>query len=361
MSVYKRKRKDGSSEETYSYDFVRQGVRYTGSTEETSLRAAERFVKDLKRRIRDAPRQRDFMTMEAACVRFWEEVGQYHAGAETTLTDLGRLRDRLGGSKDISQIDGRDVAKLVAKRRGDGVAPGTVNRGTTKLLRHLLSRARDVWQIDVQRIEWGRHLLKEPQERVRELSEAEEAALLAEIRDDLRPLISFAILTGCRRQECLDLEWRHIDWHNRAFRVTGKGDKSRTIPMTQTVRDLLWPLPRAHDRVFTYVVQRGRDAGQRKPVEKEGLKSHFARAVDRAEIIDLRFHDLRHTAATRLLRSCRDIKTVQRLLGHEDINTTTKYAHVTDNDLRNALESVGPAQSPRAFDQAANVIEDSRG
>lgn len=350
MSVYRRKSK-GARAETYSYDFVRNGVRHTGSTEETSLRAAKRYVADLKKRIRDAPQQRDYMTMDAACARFWDEVGQYHAGAETTLTDLERLCARLGRSTDISQIDTSDVARIVARRRGEGVAAGTVNRGTTKLLRHLLSRASIAWRVPVQNIQWARHMLKEPQERVRELSADEETVLMQAIRPDLRPIVEFALLTGCRRQECLNLEWRHIDWRNRSFRVTGKGDKTRSIPMAQAVHDLLRTLPRAHERVFTYKIQRGRHAGERKPIQAEGLKTHFAGALARSGVVDFRFHDLRHTAATRLLRATGNLRLVQRLLGHEDIATTTKYAHVTDDDLRQGLETSTPAKSPRASDQ----------
>ncbi|TIN66413.1 MAG: site-specific integrase, partial [Mesorhizobium sp.] len=57
------------------------------------------------------------------------------------------------------------------------------------------------------------------------------------------------------------------------------------------------------------------------------------------------FHDTRHTAATRVLRKS-NLKVVQQLLGHEDIKTTTKYAHAMMDDVLNALEAASPTKSP---------------
>ncbi len=65
--------------------------------------------------------------------------------------------------------------------------------------------------------------------------------------------VTFAILTGCRRMEILGLEWSRVDFFNRRFAVTGKGNKTRTIPMSQEVFDLLWRQKDFHPvKVFTY-------------------------------------------------------------------------------------------------------------
>ncbi|MDG2571043.1 tyrosine-type recombinase/integrase, partial [Vibrio parahaemolyticus] len=69
-----------------------------------------------------------------------------------------------------------------------------------------------------------------------------------------------------------------------------------------------------------------------------------ALAKEETGVTDFRFHDNRHTAATRLLRSSGNLKLVQKLLRHEDIATTTKYAHVTDEDLRLAMETAAESQ-----------------
>lgn len=80
--------------------------------------------------------------------------------------------------------------------------------------------------------------------------------------------------------------------------------------------------------------------GSRVAIEREALKIMFRRAIKRAEIVGFRFHDLRHTAATRLMRACGDIKQAQALLGHSTIATTARYAHSGRGDMRSALRQV---------------------
>lgn len=75
---------------------------------------------------------------------------------------------------------------------------------------------------------------------------------------------------------------------------------------------------------------------------ESGLKSEMRRAVPRAGVENFRFHDTRHTAATRVLRKSK-MRVAQILLGHKDIKTTTKYAHALAEDVRAALEAASPA------------------
>lgn len=345
MPIFKR---PGS--ETYSYDFRLKGVRYSGNTGCSNKREAERFEEEQRKRAKTSIADGNKpMTMEIAVLRYWEEVGKHHVNSDTTLRTIAWLESELGKRKLVSEIRSNDIARLIAKRRlpdanGKSPSPATVNRSVTQPMRAILTRAAETWDQIVQKIDWSKHMLKEPQERVRELKETEETVLFATLRNDYHHIVKFALLTGCRMQECLDLEWRNIDWRNMEMRVTGKGSKTRTIPMTKAVYALLWTYPRAADRVFTYLVQRADKGprGKRLPIEREGLKSIFERAVDKAEIEDFSFHDLRHTCATRLLRRRGNIRLVKDLLGHEDINTTLKYAHVTKEDLRAAMEDERP-------------------
>lgn len=347
MPIFKRPGAD-----TYSYDFRLKGIRYSGNTGCTNKREAERFEEEERRKAKasivDGKKP---MTMAIAVFKYWEEVGQHHVNSETTLRTLAWLEAQIGKSKLISEIKAADIARLIAKRRlpaadGKSPSPATVNRSVTQPMRAILSRAGDTWDQQVQKIDWSKHLLKEPQERVRELKDTEEEKLFAALRNDYHHIARFALLTGCRMQECLDLEWRHIDWRNMQMRVTGKGSKTRTIPMSNAVYNLLWTYPRADERVFTYLVQRADHAprGKRLPIEREGLKSIFERAVKKAGVEDFSFHDLRHTCATRLLRKKGNMRLVKELLGHEDMNTTMKYAHVTTDDLRNAMDETTPAE-----------------
>lgn len=366
MSVYKRPGKD-----TYSYDFILRGRRFSGDTGATTKREAER-IEESKRKVAqsqvaaEASFFADTMTFEVAASRWWLEVGQHHKNSDTTLVVLDWLKTHIGAKTQLEKVTDSIVAGLVARRRGervkrklktgkfsegDFVSPSTVNRTCTQPLREIVNRARKVWKVKVADIDFSKHILKEPQERVREANENEEAAILAELGEGYDKAVKFAFLSGCRRMEIVGLEWSRVDFFTRQFTVIGKGDKARTIPMSDAIYDLLWGEKDHHpEKVFTYVAQKTRKAeglvrGTRYPVTESGLKSAMRRAVPKAGVDNFRFHDTRHTAATRVLRKS-NLRVAQILLGHSDVKTTTKYAHALNEDIRAALNAASPTQIP---------------
>lgn len=349
MSVYKRR-----CSETYSYDFEFQGTRYTGNTREPTRRKAEQFVADFRKSLKATGANTSKpLTFGATWSLYWEQVGKFHRNAVDTARSLEWLEKQIGKGTMIATISDAVVARLVAKRRGEGVSPATVNREVNERLRGILKRAGDVWGQTVQKIQWKTHFLKEAQERIREASASEESTLMAKVRGDYAPALRFALLTGCRRAEIVALEWRTVDFINRAITVIGKGDKTRSIPMTNALRSLLLPLlDHKSVSVFTYMCRRPREGqvkGSRYPITKEGFKSEWRRTKLRAEklgVTDFKFHDTRHTAATRLVRATGNLKLAQKMLGHSDLATTSRYAHVTDADLRAGMEAATPAQNP---------------
>lgn len=302
------------------------------------------------------------MTFEVASSRWWEEIGKHAKDTATVLRNLEWLKARIGAKTDLRDITNAVVATLVATRRGEKtrnrtkptlVSPATVNRTCTQPLREIINRAAKVWGVEVGKVDFGKHMLKEPKERVREASRDEEGAILSQLGRGYDVAVEFALLSGCRRMEILGLEWPHVDFFSRRFRVTGKGGKERNIPMSDAIYNLLWSQKDFHPmKVFTYSAARTRKKeglirGQRYPLTEEGLKSAMRRAVPKAGVQNFHFHDTRHTAATRVLRAS-NLKVVQRLLGHSDIATTAKYAHAMDDDVRAALSSATsrPTENP---------------
>lgn len=369
MSVYKRKGYD-----TYRYDFEVGNQRFVGDTGETEKRKAEAF----QRRERDKVKARFAaaknkysanMTFGSACVRYWEEVGEHHKNSMTTLTNLEWLQDQIGKKTLVSDISDNKVAFIVSRRRQDTrkvgndktlprkVGNATVNRTCTEPLRKVLRRAELVWGCSVQRIDWRTHMLPEGKELVREASQDEEALVMDQLDRGYEDAVLFAVLTGCRRGEIISLRWQKVDFFNRAFTVTGKGDRERVLPMSAAVFDLLWSI-RGHDPdyVFTYVAARTRKMvhekkksaivrGVRYPMTDAGLRTAMRRAVIGSGIAHLRFHDLRHTAATRILRGT-NLRVVQKILGHSSSQTTERYAHAQLEDMRAAMDAAGPAKIP---------------
>lgn len=364
MSVYKPK-----NSPFYHFDFWVRGHRFYGSTDETERRRAETVeAAERRKAVSLSATNKGGMTFDQAAARYWEEVGQHKTGAEEIDRNLERLVVMVGPGTLIANIDDNLLAKLISNRRmavrwgrkGDGAKPvsaATVNRQITQLLRPILIRARKIWKIQLpDEPDWSEHLLAEPKERVRELKTDEEARLEKVERGDYRLPRQFAQITGLRLREVVGLTWGQIDFGERVINVVGKGDRPHTIPLTTQLRELLHPLRGNHpEMVFTFVAERTRTCGKtgqkfikgvRYPITYWGMTTRRKRDFAKAEIKDFRFHDLRHTAATRIVRATGNLKVAKELLGHSDIRTTAKYAHAMLDDVREAMNQVA-ADEPR--------------
>lgn len=353
----------------FHYDFQIKGRRFHGSTDSRSEREAVRILRAKREEARlevsrleqvgagkDAP-----MTIAAACGRYHTEIGQYHTEAKTTWRNLRRLVEHFGPGKRLMDVTDSELAELVALRRGEGLAPASVNRHTTEVLRKVMLRAENEWgQSLPKKVKWRKHILPEPRERIREASEDEEREIFEAIRPDYHPLVEFAFAAGVRLREAVELRWPMVDWGAGVIRLVVKGKKVHTIPISTTIRLILWPLQGHHETApFTYVCIRGRRGsdprtkGLRYPITREGLKTMWRRSKAKHSVEDFRFHDIRHTTATRLLRETGNLKLVQRLLGHESITTTMKYAHATTDDLRAGMDRVGKSRTKSRTGQKA--------
>jgi integrase len=128
------------------------------------------------------------------------------------------------------------------------------------------------------------------------------------------------------------------------IRRSGKGGKLVTLPITPTIREILWPLRGQHpEHVFSYVAvrtHRGWVKGRRYPITLAGLRAHWHRLRKAAGVVGFRFHDFRHDLATKALRETGNLKLVQRMLNHADIRHTLRYAHVLDEEVAEGLERV---------------------
>ncbi len=365
MSVYKP---HGSP--FYHFDFQMRGRRFHGSTKSRSRREAETVERGecerAKELLKVASGGAEALTFDVVAGRYWTEVGKHHADAAGTWRDLERLIGYFGKDKRPIDITNDDVAKLVAWRRGHRIggrlkdkegrevpfiSPATVNRSTTQVLRKLFTRAKQNWGKHFhQEPNWRQHLLKEPEERVRELRSDEAKRIEDAMRADYESFFDFARASGLRLRECL-LRWSEVDWGTGQIRKLGKGERTVTVPITPSIKRILWPLRGQHEvMVFTYVAARtlnGRVKGKRYPITFNGVKTQWKRIRAKAKVEDFRFHDFRHDFASKLLRRTGNLKLVQKALNHADIKTTVRYAHVLDEELRAALEGVQLDQKSR--------------
>jgi integrase len=151
----------------------------------------------------------------------------------------------------------------------------------------------------------------------------------------LRPIVILALNTGMRRGEILNLEWWQVDFSSNRLIVTKtKSGKPRHIPMNKIVRETLLELHEGKKGKYDF--ESPKKPGS--PISEP--KKAFNSALKDAGIENFRFHDLRHTAGTRLAEAGADACTIKDTLGHASIQTSAIYVHATDEGKRRAVTAL---------------------
>jgi integrase len=320
-----QKRKDSPY---WWYDFQIDGDRFRGSTKESAYREAQRFIRDLKKRIRagDIPVD-DVATVAGMYTRYWDDHARHLPSADTLSYYTQAVQSRLPMGLKLADLSNAHVAKYVAERRLE-VGPATVNREVATL-RAAHRMAGEEWEWPTRAISWRKHMLKEPQSRERWITQDEAALLLAALPGHIADAVRWSLLTGCRRAETTALAWPQVDLTQRTARILGKGQRWDTIELNAGAFELLANL-RPDDKE--------KRAGQ--VFDLTNRRKHWTAACETAALSDFRWHDLRHTFATWMRQQGASLELVQEALRHADIATTRRYAHVGRDELRAAVELV---------------------
>ncbi len=151
----------------------------------------------------------------------------------------------------------------------------------------------------------------------------------------LQEIVLFALNTGMRQDEILSLEWPNADLFRKTVLVVkSKNGEKRTIPMNQKVFELIKAKARENQSKSKFVFASEAET----KILRRNLMRAFYNAKDRAKIDDFKFHDLRHTFATRLAQAGIDLYMISKLLGHKDIKMTQRYSHHCPDSLRSGVE-----------------------
>jgi len=196
--------------------------------------------------------------------------------------------------------------------------------------------------------------IKQAPGRCRWLTVDEERRLIDAAARHLKPLLAFAIDTGGRRGELLGLDWRHVDLDgNRVVFFKTKNGEDRAVRLTDRARAVLIALePKEGGPVFTFGGKAIKDP-----------KKAFDRARRVAGIEDVRFHDLRHTFASRLVQKGVPLYEVMQLTGHKSLAMVQRYSHLAPDfqeraigalnayghDLGTITENPTPAPPPKKW------------
>jgi integrase len=246
--------------------------------------------------------------------------------------DQARLQRWLDafGEQDASTITPRQIERVITHLQAEGREPATVVRYLT-LLKAVFNRGKRLGLL----CENPATRVQAPKPNnvlVRYLTEVQEARLLEALPARFHPIVVTAIHTGLRQGELLRLTWADVDWTVGVLTIhETKAGERRRVPMNSVVQQGLMNLksdsiPAPADRIF--------------PHDHRYLRRMFTKAVTAAGLIPFRFHDLRHTFASRLAMNGANDRTLMALGGWKSPRMLDRYAHLSPAHLWQAIEGL---------------------
>lgn len=330
-SLYRR---NGSR--IYWIKFQLNGKRIQKSTRTTDKTLA---FKVLSKALEDARSQIDFGYQEKALEEAIRDYSTVHLALlrpRTRENYLGHLRilHAFLGDIQISDIRKSHISAFIAHQRRNGLKPATIRRYLATLSSLLTFSERSGWLVRNPLSRFDKRALPESAPRTRFLTRDEYKRLLKHCNRSLRPIVEIAVETGMRRGEILSLKLDQVDLERREIRLTvTKTKRPRVIPLSDRAVAVLVAI--ASDRPHGYVFI---NPTTNKPYTS--VKKAFGSACQKAGITNFRFHDLRHTFASWSVQGGADLYRLSRILGHTNLQMTTRYAHLSTQDLHDLVRDL---------------------
>ncbi|GJD43817.1 Tyrosine recombinase XerC [Methylobacterium cerastii] len=328
-------RKRGSS---WQAQVRRDGSRPTSKSFNLKTDAV-RWARDIERDIEQGEHPSNIkilkkLTLSDLLTRYEECITSSKKGANQEHYKLRLIHAHPIAALNLSYITSKSVADYRDSRL-QIVQPSTVRRELA-VLQHCFEIATK---------EWGIPLASNPVRNIKlpdvskarqtRLNIGDEERLNEALRQSriwyLQPLVKLAIETGMRRGELLSLRWSNVNFLQRTARLEDtKNGHSRTIPLTPTAIKLLQALPKNCDLII--------------PVSGNAVRLAWERLRARAELPDLRFHDLRHEAISRMTEMGLTVPEVAMISGHRDYKMLARYTHIRPENVAKKLADIHERQ-----------------
>ena len=308
---------------------------YLGKVQAAKREGRYHDVFDVKKEIQ--------ITFNELADRYEENFGTQNFFKSFKLYTVRIFRQAFGEMRlsEIAYLDletFRNRRKATPTMNGTPRADATVNREIATL-KHMLGKAVEWGLLEASPFKKGKRLLfRENNLRLRFLTDAEIEALLNACVPHLKPIVEAAIHTGMRRGEILSLKWEQIR-NGLIYLTETKSGKARQIPINDRLSQLLRELRQKNQLISPYVFC-GPD-GKR----LYWVSTSFSTACKKVGLEDFRFHDLRHTFASQLVMRGASLKAVQELLGHADLKMTMRYAHLSQEHLKESVNLLNSLSS----------------
>jgi integrase len=248
------------------------------------------------------------------------------------------------GKQRLSGITSRDIALLCSKEKARTSAT-TANHLLSTLKRMLNLAVK--WELLEKNPAASQEKFKEPPQRERYLSKDELPRFLSALDEEEDGLsvaaIRLLLFTGCRRGEVMSLKWNEVRLDEDCFLLLDtKNGRSRVVHLNARAKEVVEELHenrgkevRTAASEYVFASRQGTKKGH-----LFDLRNPFDNACQRAGVENFRIHDLRHTFASMAVRGGASLFDVQKLLGHQNIEMTQRYAHLSDDGLKRATAGV---------------------
>ncbi len=242
------------------------------------------------------------------------------------------------GTRKVTDIERRDIAEL---HQSLSHIPYQANR-TFGVLSKMFNCA-EVWGLRLDGSNPCLHVKKYvEQKRERFLSPEEFAALGKALRDTEQDqsetqsavdAIRLLLLTGCRLGEIMTLKWDHVDLKAQELRLPDSKTGAKIVHLGKSAVKVLKGIKKVDEN--PYVV-----TGRKEKSHLTDLQHPWRRIRAKAGLDDVRIHDLRHSYASGALALGEGLPMIGKLLGHTQVQTTARYAHLADNPVKSAADRV---------------------
>lgn len=333
MAIYKQK---GS--ETWWMSFSYKGKQIRKSTGSKNKRFAEEIYCKTKSQYLDGNAldiANTSRTFEELVTRYLEEVTP---GKKSTNHNddqrNGQNWFNYFGDCLLNDITSDLISKYVQKRKKE-VGPSSINRELS-FLSAAFNKAIRLWG-------WHKDnpVSCVPREkeikRVEYFTDEEFAKIYENLPDWVKPIVILAKNTGLRLANISNLRWNQVDFKNKCIVLDAeemKNSKSLGIPLNSQA----WKVLLKQKSICSIPTLHVFPNTNGKPYTKWGVSHAFKKACKKAGYPNYRFHDLRHDFCSKLVQGGVDIYRVKELAGHKDVTTTQRYAHLSSESLREAVD-----------------------
>jgi len=310
---------------------------------------AKKWIQDIESAIREG---RHFKTVEAKKHTLGELIDRY-------IEEVIPYKTKITGDRQKPQLDW--WKKQIGYIMLSDLSPALITQQRTKLLNmsvgedkkrspasanRYMSALSHALNTAVREWEWlddnPMRKIKKLQENnaiIRFLNDEERKGLLETCKESELPvlytIVVLALSTGARKMEIMGLKWSDIDLHKGIIRLTKtKNKEARVLPLKGHALELVHQLSKVR-RIDTDLLFPG--GNPQTPIE---INKHWYAAVEKAEIENFRFHDLRHTAASYLAMNGATLAEIADILGHKTLQMVKRYAHLSEPHTASVVEKM---------------------